>query len=207
MKSRLGSLTVCAVLTLAAGCSGGDPGAGPGASGSEGTSEATSEGTAPASEEPTSEPSAEPSAPAVEPASGPDLSQRTFTVRAPQGWELTREGDPFTAQATDGLSAISVTEIEDFGDGVLSIDQQAQIALESGPYLQDPKILDPVEIDGREWYHLSGPTDRVRHLDAFGTSEDGTSYSVDISLNRELVTPAQREDVVASVLASISIGQ
>lgn len=205
MKSRLGSLTVCAVLALTAGCSGDDPGAGPDVPGS-----ATPSGGASTTDEPSSqpsvEPSVEPSTPSVEPASGPDLSQKTLTVRAPQGWQLTREADPFTAQATDGLSAISVTEIEDFGDGLLSIREQAEIARDSGPYLQDPEILEPVEIDGLEWYHLAGPTDRVRHLDAFGTSVDGTSYSVDISLQRELVTPAQREQVVASVLASISIG-
>ncbi len=202
MKHRLGLVTVCAVLVLAsAACSGEDPA--PGATGAE-TGSSAGGG---ASTAPSAAPSAEePPTPEVEPASGPDLTQTNLRVRAPQGWELKQEGDPFSGQATDGLSSIFVTEIEDFGDGLLDISEQARIAVQSGPYLQKPKILDPVEIDGREWYHIAGPTDRVRHIDAFGTSEDGVSYSVDISLQRELISAAEREAIVASVLASIEIG-
>ena len=198
MKSHLGPWVVCAVLVLTTACSGEDSAPGPGASAPE-----TSAGQSPSSAQPSTE---EPTDPVVEPATGPDLTQTTLSVRAPEGWKLAREGDPFSGQATDGLSSIFVTEIEDFGDGLLDIDEQAQIALESGPYLQEPKILEPVEIDGREWYHISGPTDRVRHIDAYGTSEDGVSYSVDISLQRELITAAQRRMIVDSVLASVTIG-
>lgn len=203
MKRSLGSLAVCAVLVLTSACSGEEDEPGPSAGGSESVSGES----ASASGEPTTEPS--PSPPAiseVEAASGPDLTQTHLTVRAPEGWELTREGDPFSGQASDGLSAIFVTEIEDFGDGILSLRKQAEIARATGAYLQKPTILDPVEIDGREWYHLAGPTDRIRHVDAFGTSEDGLSYSVDISLNRATFTPAQRQQLVDSVLASINIG-
>lgn len=203
MKRSLGSLSVCAVLVLTPACSGGgdDP-----APSSGGTASNPAE-SAPAPDGPTDEPSPEePETPEVEPASGPDLTQTNLTVRAPEGWMLTREGDPFSGQATEGLSSIFVTEIEDFGDGLLSTRQQAKIAQDSGAYLIRPKILAPVRIDGREWYHVAGPTDRVRHVDAFGTSEDGLSYSVDISLNRATLTPAQRQELVDSVLASISIG-
>lgn len=202
MKRSLGSLTVCAVLVLTSACSGGDDPA-PGAGGTA----STPEGSAPSSDEPTAEESPEePQTPEVEPATGPDLTQTNLSVRAPEGWTLTREGDPFSGQASEGLSSIFVTEIEDFGDGLLSTRQQAEIAQNAGSYLTKPKILEPVEIDGREWYHVAGPTDRVRHVDAFGTSEDGLSYSVDISLNLATFTPAERQELVDSVLASISIG-
>ncbi|WP_341923713.1 hypothetical protein [Nocardioides psychrotolerans] len=202
MKRSLGSLSLCAVLALTSACSGEDDPA-PGAGGTASTPEES----APSSDEPTAEASPEqPATPEVEAASGPDLTQTNLSVRAPEGWTLTREGDPFSGQASEGLSSIFVTEIEDLGDGVLSIQQQAEIAQNGGAYLTRPKILDPVEIDGREWYHLAGPTDRIRHLDAFGTSEDGLSYAVDISLNLATFTPAQRQELVDSVLASISIG-
>ncbi|WP_309648769.1 hypothetical protein [Nocardioides sp.] len=203
MKRSLGSLAGCAVLVLTSACSGGGDDPAP-STGSTGASPGES---APAAGEPTTEPSPEePETPEVEPASGPDLTQTNLSVRAPEGWTLTREGDPFSGQASEGLSSIFVTEIEDFGDGVLSIQQQAEIAQNSGSYLMKPKILEPVEIDGREWYHVAGPTDRVRHVDAFGTSEDGLSYSVDIALNRATFSPAQRQELVDAVLASISIG-
>lgn len=203
MKRSLGSLAVCALLVLSSACSGDGDDPAPGAGGTV----SSPGGSAPASEEPTTEPTPEePETPEVEAASGPDLTQTNLSVRAPEGWKLVREGDPFSGQASDGLSSIFVTEIEDFGDGLLSIQQQAEIAQDSGSYLQKPKILEPVEIDGREWYHVAGPTDRVRHVDAFGTSEDGLSYSVDISLNLAAFTPAERQELVDSVLASISIG-
>ena len=197
MKSRLGPLAVCAVLVLTSACSGEDREPRPGVTGSE---TSVDDG---ATAKP---PPDEPATPEVEPASGPDLTQTTLSVRAPRGWTLTKEGDPFSAQATDGLSSIFVTEIEDFGDGLLDIGEQARIALDSGPYLQEPTVLEPVEIDGREWYHISGPTDRVRHIDAYGTSEAGVSYSVDISLDRATFTPAQRRELVDSVLASVTLG-
>lgn len=202
MKRRLGSLSLRVVLGAAlastAACSGGDdaPGATPAPAGPTSSSGAAT-GT------PTGAPSA-PSTPEVEPASGPDLSQTRLTVRAPQGWELTREGDPFTGQATDGLSSIIVTEIEDFGDGTLSLREQARIALESSAYLQTPSIVDPVEIDGRQWFHISGPMDKVRTIDSFGMSEDGTSYTVSITITRS-DSEAERQAVVDAVLASISV--
>lgn len=209
MKSRLRPLAVCAVsavLVLTSACSGEEPEPGPGATGT-GTAGGSATAATPSGEASSAPSPEQPSTPEVEPATGPDLTQTNLTVRAPQGWTLKKEGDPFSGQATDGLSAIFVTEIEDFGDGLLDLRTQAQIALDSGPYLQKPKILDPVEIDGRQWYHLSGPMDRVRHVDAYGTSEDGVSYSVDISLNRALFTTApQRRALVDSVLASIAIG-
>lgn len=198
MLRSLGPAAVLAlVLALASGCSDDEPPGDPDPTESP-TSSESSTGSPTASPTDTSTPS-----PSAEPAAGVEVRLERLSIRAPEGWEVAPEGDPYSAQVTKGSSNIYVQQLQDFGGGELSVDQLARLRIRNGPYLTSPKILEPVSILGQDWYHLAGQTDEVTYTEDFGTNIDGLALLISMSFNRA-TSAGEREQVVDSVLASVA---
>lgn len=198
MVRNLGPAMVLAlVLGLASACSDDEPSTDPGPSQSPASSEASTEPTMPSSSD-TGTPS-----PSVEPAAGATVRLDRLSMRAPEGWDVTKEGDPYSAQVGQAGSSIYIQEFPDFGGGVLSLDQIARTRVRNGPYLREPKILAPVSIVGLDWYHLAGRTNEVTYTEDFGTVVDGLALLVAMSFDSDLPA-AERRVIVEQVLASVA---
>ncbi len=196
---KLGPVAVLTLaLVLVSGCSDDEPSGDPGESGSPSASESSPE--APESSGATEEPTEEPS---VDPAEGEEVRVERLAIRAPEGWTVTKEGDPYSAQIGKDINAIYIQELPDFGGGKLSLQEVAETRLRNGPYLREPKIVEPVTVAGQEWYHISGRATETTYAEDFGTVADGLALLVAMSFDRKL--PAdQRQAVVDEVLASVT---
>ncbi len=206
MSRHLGALVLAAVLSqTVSGCSDdAPPDTGPSSPSSE-SSSSTPETSAPPTTEPT-----EPSEPSVAPATGLRLRQGHLSVRVPEGW--TKSPEPVlgedSEQAADKVlgSTLFIGELPDLAPGAeVDLDEQARSAIRTGYYLRDPKIVEPVELDGVMWYHTSGPIDRATYEDAFGTITDGVQLSLSLRTGLGLMSRAEREDLLASILATVEV--
>ena len=210
MSRHLGALVLAAVLSqTVSGCSDDTPPEpGPGSPSSE-SSSSTPETSSPPTTEPT-EPS-EPSGPSVAPATGLRLRQGHLSVRAPEGWKKSPEPTTgeFSEQADDSVlgSTLFIGELPDLAPGAeVDLDEQARSAIRTGFYLRDPKIVEPVELDGVMWYHTSGPIDRATYLDELGTITAGVQLTISLRTGIGLMSRAEREDLLASILATVELG-
>jgi hypothetical protein len=193
---KLGPVAVLTlVLVLVSGCSdddaSGDPGPLESPSASESSPEST-EGSPSSSEEPT-----------PEPVVGEEVRVERLAIRAPEGWTVTKEADPYSAQIGKDINAIYIQELPDFGGGKLSLQEVAETRLRNGPYLREPKIMEPVTVAGQEWYHIAGRATDTTYAEDFGTVADGLALLVAMSFDRKL--PAgERQQVVDAVLGSVT---
>ncbi|MCW2852984.1 MAG: hypothetical protein JWM84_2648 [Nocardioides sp.] len=193
---KLGPVAVLTlVLVLVSGCSdddaSGDPGPSESPSASESSPEST-EGSPSTSEEPT-----------PEPVVGEEVRVERLAIRAPEGWTVTKEADPYSAQIGKDINAIYIQELPDFGGGKLSLQEVAETRLRNGPYLREPKIMEPVTVAGQEWYHIAGRATDTTYAEDFGTVADGLALLVAMSFDRKL--PAgERQQVVDAVLGSVT---
>lgn len=203
MLRSLGPATALAlVLVLVTGCSDDD------ASGESPPSTSPSSSESPpaptdSSSSDTGTPSPSPS-PSIEPASGPEVRVERFSVRAPRGWKIAPEEDPFTGQAVDGFASIFVGEQPDFGQGQLTLEESARSRLRTAAYSRRPKILDPVTFNGQEWFHIAGQTNETDFSEDFGTVIDGLDLGVYMSFPVD--TPAaERRAIAESVMATATL--
>lgn len=203
MSRHLGALVLAAVLSqTVSGCSDDPPPyPGPSARGSESPS-STPETSAP--------PTSEPSEPGVAPASGLRLRQGHLSVRAPEGWRKSPEptAGEFSEQADDKVlgSTLFIGELPDLAPGAeVDLDQLARAAIKTAYYLRDPEILEPVELDGVRWYHTSGQIDAASYEDAFGTVTDGAQLQITLKTGVGLMSVAERNDLLASILATVQV--
>ncbi len=183
------------VLAIGAACDGSeDPGPdpSPSATGTPGSGSPT----------PSDEPSAEPSA---EAATGPLLKMPEAQVRAPEGWVKADGMVPTISRATppEGISAIRLGSIDAFG-ATPSLDELAQNTIMASLAETKPKKQPNVEIDGKEVYHLSGPTDERNYLDQYGVVYKDRIVTLEIDLDTKYVSEAERAEIVESVLASFT---
>lgn len=122
------------VLLALAGCSGGDSGGSadepaPSASGS--ASGGTEASPSPSASPTTAEPSTGSTAfPGVTPASGPEVAMSTFSVRAPEGWELDPQTISGQTLSASGQGA-SVQLVEQAGASDLPLEDQVDSYLAS----------------------------------------------------------------------------
>lgn len=190
-RTTIAALVAAAGLLLA-GCSDADDD--PGADPSE-----TPSGSTTAEPSDSGEPSPSESEASVDPATGPDLSRERIAMRAPEGWKLDQAPADFLIQAydPDNSSSIILSDLSSVGQP--SLQEQVRAALLSTPQLEE---LDPVEIAGVEWYHLSGRENEFRSLDSYGTVHDGSMAVIDFKFDDE-VPAAEQEEITASVLATV----
>ncbi|MCD4524655.1 hypothetical protein [Nocardioides sp. cx-173] len=183
------------VLMLAAGCSDDEPSAAPDPS-----------PTVSGSESGAVSPSPTPPSPSVEPAAGPELRVKRFSVRAPEGWEISPEGDPYTAQAfaTGGIDTLFIGEYPDLAQGTMSVEDSARARMRSAVYRQQPKLQPYVTVGGDKWYHIAGQIDAASYLLDYGTVKDGLSLSVVLTFTLD-VPAEERERIAQAVLATVTV--
>jgi hypothetical protein len=140
---------------------------------------------------------------AVEPATGPLLKMPNATINVPDGWKKDRALADIQASAAspDYADSVYLSAIESVG-GALPLDQQMEAGRSTSSVKPKPKPMDPVEIDGVEWYHLT--SDGGGELtEIYGVDHDGYQTGITISFSSD-TTPEEREETVAGVLASFS---
>ncbi len=204
MRSLAASSAALAVLLLGSACSGSDD---PG--GSPSPSSASPTGSDTASPEPTDSTgptgSADPSAgPATDPATGATLELPHSRVRIPSDWKRMSRLVRTQQDAKDPGSAslLSLAEINAFGS-TNSADELVKSVLRvtRGTYPLTPKRLPNVVVDGVEMYHLSGKIQPLRWLEEYGAIFSDRIVTLGFEFSPD-VSPAERQQVVASVLAT-----
>lgn len=139
------------------------------------------------------------SAPSVEAATGVLVDLDRVRMRAPDGW---RKNDPlstFLLKVDDpsGFSSVSLSDLSAVGE--VSLQQQARTALQSFPRAE---AVEPVEIAGVPWYHITGPQDRYTTVDQFGTIHNGSEAVIEFGFDNE-VPEAEQQEIIDSVLATV----
>ena len=164
---------------------------------------------APTSDAPTSEPTSEATSgtAGVAPATGEEIDLDGMSLRLPAdfvakdvrdiGFTAVREGrlpyDTFQGRIQDNLGITSTLA------QTIALRNDLQLF-----YLRDPKVLAPVVIDGLKMFHLSGKVSDVLYAEAYGS--DLGDHVIDLSfLFGPGTTPAERREVVGSVLATVDL--
>jgi len=141
----------------------------------------------------------------VAPATGPVLTMPNAQLNAPDGWKKTRSIVDYqvAAASPDFSDGVFFAAVElPSGGSALSLEEQMQTALESATDKPKPEPMDPVTIDGVEWWHLSS-TGPDGGTDRYGVDHDGYETSITITFDGD-DTAQEREDAVAGVLASFT---
>jgi len=206
VSRHLGSLVLATALLLTASACSDDtsPEPEPSDSPTSTTSAPVTSGS-PTSQPPTSEPP-----PSVTPAAGLKMTQGHLSVRAPEGWKKTPEPTTgeFSEQADEAASGstLYISELPDLAPGAeVDLDVLARSAIKNAHYVQDPEIVEPEEIAGVAWYHTSGFIGGANHEEAFGTITGGFVFQISLRTLKDAMSPAEREDLLASILASVEL--
>ncbi|GAA4674954.1 hypothetical protein [Nocardioides nanhaiensis] len=198
-----------ALVALVTGCGTDEPRTG----GSQETSAETSQG---ASESPSDSGSPSDSAsgaaesstpsPSVAPADGPTLRTTDgVSVTVPRGFDDGQAGRLDTvviSQRESDLSEITVSTRQQVGEQ--DFETFKAISLESTPSAISLREEADRELLGQPAYHFAGAWNRYQRADEFGVVVDGTVVSLRFVLLKTL-TPAQRDEVIEPVLASIAV--
>ncbi len=182
---RIASTTLLVALALVQGCGGGD-GEGPPATAGEPLA---------SSPAPTDTP-----APSASQATGIRLSKEHSSVRAPAGWKRGHAlvSDERDADGPDGLSYLSLSEIEAFGS-TMDARELGRTRVHSSVFPNPPKLLPVAELDGRPAYHVAGFVTPHRYVEEFGAITDDRIVSVLFSFDKR-VPESERERVVGEVV-------
>lgn len=208
---RRASLATALLALVLTACAAEDDGS-PSASGSGQAPDPAETATTSTSSVPTStdSPTSTPSSPAssasvpsseARPATGPVLRGASFSLRAPEGWTVAAPISDFVrlASGPDGGSDILVGFLEAGDDA--TVDSLEQVATVVWRGNGRPKTLPRIEVDGVELYHLRGLSTTDTPLDEYGTRAGDLAFSVSFDL--PLASPAERQEVIDSVLASL----
>lgn len=183
-RTSIAALVVAGLLST--GCGGGDdqpaPSVTPTSSASSGTTDPT------------------PTEPAVEPAAGFLIDLDRVRMRAPDGWKKNDPLSTFLRQAYDPEtpSTVALSDLSAVSDTPLQ--RQAEIAADRGR--SRTEIVDPVEIAGVEWYHVTGRDDRFTTFDKFGTIHNGSEAVIEFGFDDE-IPEAEQQEIIDSVLATV----
>jgi hypothetical protein len=174
-----------------------------GACSSDGSDDPTPSPTTSAASSPTDSTSpTESSEPTVTPASGPVLDTGSATINLPEGWKDDGNGLPSTFSGTPekGSAARHITIIDlTSTPPAYSVDKLARNALTELPGAKLSRLPDTV-LDGSPAYHVTGTAPVRGEYDEVGTDSHGRSVEIGFSLNG--YTPAERTEIIESVIAS-----
>ncbi|MBA2956111.1 hypothetical protein GON03_17355 [Nocardioides sp. MAH-18] len=200
-RAAFGALAMTAVVALA-GCAS-----------SGGAEEPESAGsTAPAD---TASPSGSPEAsesPSVAPATGLELTSHGLSAHAPEGWEKYTSGvtvpwqklaaEPGTYNTT--LVVQTLTSLNE--DQTLEEAAQGDIDYQSGGKGASLKRAGTVMLDGVEFYHNVGRENRNVWVYEYGAPVGDRNALISIAFDKWAHPDKQdREDIVASILASVEV--
>jgi hypothetical protein len=151
---------------------------------------------------PTTTPSATSSIPTIHPAHGRKISLVALTARTLDGYD----SDNSLAKEIVFSSSQDLGQDITFSDvtvypGTTNADA-ARLTVKNSSWDPKPRTTTPVNIDGEQWYHLTGPVGHGKHLEDYGTVH--RSRLVRISF--ELTGPAsKRQSIVDAVLATVRL--
>jgi len=149
---------------------------------------------------PSSPPS--PTGPAVPAAGGPKVTLTRFTARAPAGWRLDHSFEREIVFASDRHF---VNELS-YGDTSIypgtSLARAERIVARNDGWSGSPKAGPRVTLDGRTFFHLSGPAGQGQWYDVYA-HPDGDRL-LQLGFRTDVPKP-KRERLVASVLASFHL--
>ena len=196
-RSRLCSAaSLLLAVALVAGCGGSsdEPGDGPSAGGTP-SSSASAASTSSASASPTSE---------AAPATGPLLEVEAASMHAPDGWQRMKAVVSFQRSARDpqggGTAQIGYLPA---APGP-SLDELARNAIEHGSYgKRRPRPAGTVTVNGVECYKVAGRTDPGTYYELYGAITGGNEVSISFTFFTRFISPAERQQVVESTLASV----
>ncbi len=197
-RRRLRIATAATLVLLA--------GAAAGCGGSDDPATASPEASAAASASPSESPSS-----AVPPATGIALTSGAVTVNAPEGWE---KGTSFaTWQKSAELPDSMATQVVVQSITSLSPDDTVQDLADQaadGITRTDPKAkvkqVGLVELDGVEFFHNIAVRRAGVVTHQYGALVDGRVVDIFVDFDRYAVKSQQeREEIVASVLASVQV--
>lgn len=195
MRSKLGSRALAGALLgvlVLGGCGG---------TSSDGADESSSLAPSAPSEVETGTPSPSPAEPTVPLASGKVLEQELVRLRAPRGWELddSMPSLQFAYGPHDEVSVVLSVQEDGYAQtygAPVSLARSARIA--KGERM---RLLEPVELGGVEFFHVSGPNGSFWY-EIFGTSHE--EMRVQVELEFSLGYPRRkRERILASVLPTL----
>jgi hypothetical protein len=144
----------------------------------------------------------ESSEPTVTPASGPVLDTGSATINLPAGWKDDGNGLPstFSGSPEKGSAARHITIIDlSSVPPAYPVDKLARNALTELPGAKLSRLPDVV-LDGSPAYHVTGTAPVRGRYDEVGTDSHGRSVEIGFSLNG--YTPAERSEIIDSVIAS-----
>jgi hypothetical protein len=192
--------TTCAAVGLClvvAGC-----GAGATDQADEGTSDPASASPGSPEEQP-SETEPTETTPAVDPATGPAIGVKGLEVRAPEGWITT---EPLAIQQSAGPPDVIGSMISVFrfpNSGLFTVDELGDE--EVSDMGARSRRRDDVELDGEQFYHLTGTLEPGLYAERFGTIAGDDRLSVQFEFGNGQGR-AERDEIIQSVLATVQVG-
>jgi hypothetical protein len=197
VRTRSGVAAAAAVLTLLlASCSDSDEpsGAAPDAGASESPE---------SPEEQPTETGPTETTPAVEPATGPAIGVKGLEVRAPADWITT---EPLAIQQSAGPPDVIGSMISVFrfpNSGLFTVDELGDE--EVSDMGARSRRRDDVELDGEQFYHLTGTLEPGLYAERFGTIAGDDRLSVQFEFGNGQGR-AERDEIIQSVLATVQVG-
>jgi hypothetical protein len=197
VRTRSGVAAAAAVLTLLlASCSDSDEpsGAAPDAGASESPE---------SPEEQPTETGPTETTPAVEPATGPAIGVKGLEVRAPADWITT---EPLAIQQSAGPPDVIGSMISVFrfpNSGLFTVDELGDE--EVSDMGARSRRRDDVELDGEQFYHLTGTLEPGLYAERFGTIVGDDRLSVQFEFGNGQGR-AERDEIIQSVLATVQVG-
>ena len=199
----LAAISAVTCLAALAACSGGDddPPASSGTPTASPTSTASPTGTS--SADASADPSTDSSTDAGP--TGPVAEGEAAVLTFPDGYRILARKGAITS-ATDEQERVYVGfgELRAVGPDQ-TLDEQAAQASRNAMTDPPPKILDTVVVDGVELYHVAGVGFAPRSvLDEFGARVGNADFSVRVEMDDD-IPDAERQEIVAQVLAGLDI--
>jgi hypothetical protein len=130
------------------------------------------------------------------------VSLTRFTVRAPAGWRLDHSFGKEIVFASDRhfVNELSFSDTSIY-PGTSPARAERTVA-RNDDWTRAPKVGSHVTVDGATFFHLSGPAGQGRWYDVYASPDGARLLQLGF---KTAVRRAQREHLVASVLASVRV--
>ena len=169
---------------------------------SEGTSDSASASPGPSEQQP-SETEPTETKPAVEPATGPVIGVKGLEVRAPERLDHHGAARHPAVRRTAGVIGSMISVFRFPNSGLFTVDELGDE--EVSDLGARSRRRDDVELDGEQFYHLTGTLEPGLYAERFGTIVGDDRLSVEFEFGNGQGR-AERDEIIASVLATVQVG-
>jgi hypothetical protein len=149
-----------------------------------------------------SSPSPSRTAPANPPATGPKVALTAFSVRAPGGYRLDHSFGKEIVFASDPhlLQELTFSDTSIFPG--TSNAAAAHLSIENNDWSRKPRTAAPVTLQGRRFYHLTGPVGQGKYVDEYGSVQGARVVTLTFET---VLSRAARQRLVGSVLETLRL--